>query len=296
MASIAGLQRAEVVSTSDFKATGKIRVRLVDVDIVGVDRKVEVLTPYGGLPNMGMQAIPPIGAIGMVLFEKEKDSRGVWLGGLLLSYGPEQPKGYATPIEADTNDLIIKTQYTKKDDVDVTSTDNKVENIIKLSSDSLTLAKVKQGDKYKYHTDKYELEEDAVNLIKLGDSSLKLSYKFNDNSKENTIEITEKGIDIKYNVDNGTVGLSIKENEVALGCGGSSIKIAKDGNVSIAVASGKYINLNGDSNFGTLYEGFRDFVQNIFNNHTHPTNTGPTFPPAQKGKTESAKSKSVKLT
>ena len=38
---------------------------------------------------MGMQAIPPIGAIGMVLFEKEKDGRGVWIGGILLSYGPE---------------------------------------------------------------------------------------------------------------------------------------------------------------------------------------------------------------
>ena len=296
MASIAGLQRAEVVNTSEFKSTGKIRVRLIDVDIVGVDRKVEVLTPYGGLPNMGMQAIPPIGAIGMVLFEKERDSRGVWIGGILLSYGAEQSKGYSTPVEADTNDLIIKTQYTKRDNIDVTSTGNKVENIIKLSPDSLTLAKVKQGDKYEYHTTEYNLEEDAINLIQLADSSLKLKYKFNDNTKENTIEINEKGIDLKYNVDDGTVGINIKEKELSIGCGGSTIKITKNGHVEVTVPSGKYIKLNGDTNFATLYEGFRDFVLNVYNKHTHPSNTGPTFAPSQKAKSEPAKSKSVKLT
>jgi hypothetical protein len=298
MAFIAGLQRAEVIDTSEFKELGLIRVRLLSADVPNVDRKVEVLTPFGGLPNMGMQALPPIGAHGMVSFEKENEKYGIWLGSVLLSYGKEQAEGTATPIEAESpNDFIIKTQYTTKLNQDVDSPDNKVENILKLNKDEITIAKVKQlDDQYVYHKDTYNLEEDAVNLIKLTDSSLKLKYKFDDNSKENSIEIKEEGINISYNSEVGTIGLSIEENEVQLKANGSVVRIKKDGDVEVNVPSGKYIKLNGSSNFATLYEGFRDFVQNVYNSHTHPTNNGPTFAPKIKGKTISAKSKSVKLT
>lgn len=295
---ISGLQRAEVVDTSDFVETGLIRVRLLGTDVSGVSRKVEVLTPFGGLANMGMQALPPIGAHGMVLFEQNQDSTGIWVGSILLSYGSDKDEGMRTPVEAESpEDFIIKTQYTKKDSQELDTKENKVENIIKLNKEALTLAKVKQDDgKYTYHKEAYDLEEDAVNLIKLEDSEIKIKYKFNDNSKENTITLTEDGIDIGYDTEDGKMSVSIAEKELQFSAGGTLIKVSKDGAVDITVPSGKYINLNGSSNYGTLYEGFRDFVQNVFNNHTHATNNGPTFPPVMKGRSDSAKSKSVKLT
>ncbi len=298
MARISGLQRAEVVDTSDFPETGLIRVRLLASDISGVSRKVEVLTPFGGLPNMGMQALPPIGAHGMVLFEQNQDDTGIWVGSILLSYGSKEEKDHLTPVEAESpEDFVIKTQYTKKDSGELDTAENKVENIIRLNKDSLTLAKVKQDDgNYTYHKEAYDLEEDAVNLIKLNDSEIKLKYKFNDNSKENTISLKEDGIDIGYDTEDGKMNVNISEDELSLSAGGTLLKISKDGNVDVTVPSGKFVNLNGSSNYGTLYEGFRDFVQNTFNNHTHPTNNGPTFPPVVKGRSDSAKSKSVKLT
>lgn len=298
MARISGLQRAEVVDTADFPETGLIRVRLLSSDVSGVSRKVEVLTPFGGLPNMGMQALPPIGAHGMVSFEQNDDGSGIWMGSLLLSYGDKKEADYLTPVEAETqNDFIIKTQYTKKDSGDVDAKDNKVENIIRLNKESMTLAKIKQADgKYAYHKEAYDIEEDAVNLIKLDDTEVKLKYKFNDNSKENTISLKEDGIRIRYDADAAENYVSITEDYTIINSGGTTIKVMSDGNVDLTVPSGKFINLNGSSNYGTLYEGFRDFVQNVFNTHTHPTNNGPTFPPVVKGKSDSAKSKSVKLT
>lgn len=294
---ISGIQRAEVVDTSEFKDTGLISIRILALDVAAVSRKCEVLTPYGGLANMGIQALPPIGAQGMVAFEQNNESVGVWLGSLLLSYGSDDEKDYRTPVEAsDATDFVIKTQYTTKDKQEVSDKDNKVENIITMNESAMTLAKVKQGDKYSYHKDTYKLEDDAVNLIQLGDSSIKLSYKFDDNSKANTIVLKESGVDLGYDTDSGTMKVSISEKQVSMSAGGTLIKISKDGAVDITVPSGKYINLNGSSNYGTLYEGFRDFVQNTYNNHTHPTNNGPTFPPSVKGKSDSAKSKSVKLT
>jgi len=295
---ITGLQRAEVMDTSDFTETGLIRVRLLGTDVAGVSRKVEVLTPYGGLANMGMQMLPPIGAHGMVLFEQNQDLHGVWVGSILLSYGPKDDEGMRTPVEAEApEDFVIKTQYTTKDSQELDTKENKVENIIKLNKESLTLAKIKQDDsKYTYHKEAYDLEEDAVNLIKLEDSEIKIKYKFDDNSKENTITLQEDGIDIGYDTEDGKMSVSIEEKQLQLSAGGTLIKVSKDGAVDITVPSGKYINLNGSSNYGTLYEGFRDFVQNVFNNHVHATNNGPTFPPTVKGKSDSAKSKSVKLT
>lgn len=295
---ISGLQRAEVVDTADFPETGLIRVRLLGSDVAGVSRKVEVLTPYGGLANMGMQVLPPIGAHGMVLFEQNQDAAGVWVGSILLSYGSKNDEGMRTPVEAESpEDFVIKTQYTTKDSQELDTKENKVENIIKLNRDAITLAKVKQDDgKYTYHKEAYDLEEDAINLIKLEDSEIKIKYKFDDNSKENTISLTEDGIGIGYDTEDGKMAVNIAEKEVQLSAGGTLIKVSKDGSVDITVPSGKYINLNGSSNYGTLYEGFRDFVQNVFNNHVHATNNGPTFPPTAKGTSNSAKSKSVKLT
>jgi len=299
MARISGLQRAEVVDTADFPETGLIRIRLLSSDVSGVSRKVEVLTPFGGLPNMGMQALPPIGAHGMVSFEQNDDSAGIWMGSMLLSYGDKKEADYRTPVEAESqNDFVIKTQYTKKDSGDVDAKDNKVENIIRLNKESMTLAKVKQDDgKYVYHKEAYDIEEDVVNLIKLDDTEVKLKYKFNDNSKENTISLKEDSINIGYDIKNNKkMNVNISEEELQLSAGGTLIKISKDGNVDIKVPSGKKINLNGETDDATLYSGFRDFVTTVYNKHMHTSNNGGTFGPTILSNPESAKSKSVKLT
>ena len=294
--SIRGIRKVEVVNTDDFKETGKIKVRIIGLMPDDAYEEAEVLTPFGGLPNMGMQILPPIGSIGYVSFDRENENFPVWIGAVMRSWGKElTEEGYGNPVEAeDPTDFLIKTQYTKFDSRDIDSDDNKVENIIKMNENELTLAKVRQDSDYKYEKSSYNLEDKAYNLLTFNDEEIKIRFKFKDNSKSNIISVKEDAVKLSFDNDAGEMNALIKEDSIELSAGGSTINISKDGDITIN--TDKKVKLAGDSNTAALYEGFRDFVNQAFNSHTHGSPAGPTSPPTTPyTSTNSAKSGKVKL-
>lgn len=296
MASInmTGLYKAQVVNTDEFQELGKIRIHILGLANEDAWEYAEILTPFGGLPNMGISIVPPIGAIGYVAFERGRDDTPVWLGGLLNYWGEEQEEGYARPVEGeDPSDFVIKTQYTKFDDREVDSDSNKVENIFKMNENELTIAKVKQDDDYEYKTEAYQLEDQAYNMLKITDEEIKIKFKFSGNEKSNSIAVTEDKASLTFDTDDGSMEVKVEEQVITLQAKGTTIKVNKGGDVEIDANT---IKLNGDQNTAALYEGFRDFVINAFNTHTHGSPSGDTSRPKKKyTATESAKSKSVKL-
>jgi hypothetical protein len=98
-ATLIGVFRARVVDTVDFKETGKIRIRVLGMDPDDVWQNAKIMTPFGGLPNMGMQFVPPIGAEGLVAFERGSDRLPIWLGGLIMTHGQTVEDGYNTAVE-----------------------------------------------------------------------------------------------------------------------------------------------------------------------------------------------------
>lgn len=296
MASInmTGLYKAQVVNTDEFQEIGKIKIHVLGLANEDAWEYAEVLTPFGGLPNMGISIVPPIGAIGYVAFERGRDDTPVWLGGLLNYWGEAQEEGYAKPVEGeDPSDFVIKTQYTTFEDREVDSDTNKVENIFKMNENELTVAKVKQGDDYEYKTEAYDLEDQAYNMLKITDEEIKIKYKFSGNDKSNSISVTEEKANMTFDTDAGEMEVKVEEEKIVLQAGGTTVTIHKDGDVEIDAQT---IKLNGDPNTAALYEGFRDFVNNAYNSHTHGSPSGPTSPPVKPyTSTQSAKSESVKL-
>lgn len=294
---IEGLRRAEVVDTSEFADLGKIKIRAMGLMPEDAWEYADVLTPFGGLPNMGMQALPPIGSIGFVLYERESEIDPVWVGGLLRSFGEELDEGYANPVEGeDPSDFVIKTQYTQSDDQELQGTGNKVENILKMNEGEITVAKVRQdSDSYEYKTEAYDMEEQAYNLLKITDEEFKIKFKFSDNSKSNTISVNEERVELSFDTDSGEKTININEDTIELTSGSSVIIINKDGDVEVNTDA--KIKLNGDDNTGVLYEPLRDFINQTYNSHTHGTPAGPSSPPTSPySNSNSMKSKSVKLT
>jgi len=295
MASInmTGLYKAQVVDTEEFQELGKIRIHVLGLANEDAWEHAEILTPFGGLPNMGISIVPPIGAIGYVAFERGRDDTPVWLGGLLNYWGAAQEEGHAKPVEGeDPTDFVIKTQYTQFEDREVDSESNKVENIFKMNENELTIAKVKQGDDYEYKKEAYQLEDQAYNMLKITDEEIKIKFKFSGNEKSNSISVTEDKASMTFDTDAGEMEIKVEEEIVTLKAKGTQITI-KDGEVHI---DSDLIKLKGDSGTGAIYEGFRDFVNNAFNSHTHGSPAGPTSPPMKPyTATQSAKSESVKL-
>lgn len=290
-----GLHRAQVVNTEEFQDTGKIRIHILGLGSEEAWEDAEMLTPFGGLPNMGISMVPPIGAHGFVLFERGKDDTPVWMGGLLNYFGTSQEEGWARSVEGeDPTDFIIKTQYTKFDERDVDLNSNKVENIIKMNENELTIAKVKQGDDYEYKKESYDLEEQAYNLLKITDEEIKIKFKFAGNNKSNSISVTETKASLTFDTDVGDMEIKVEEEALTLKAGNATIVLNKNGD--IIISGDKEIHLNGTGGSATIYEGFRDFVNKAYNSHTHGSPSGPTSPPTKPySSTKSAKSEDVKL-
>jgi phosphotransferase system IIB component len=164
-----------------------------------------------------------------------------------------------------------------------------------MSESELTLAKVRQDSDYSYDKESYDLEEKAYNIVKMTDEEIKINFKFEDNSKSNTISIKEDGVNMTFDTDAGEMKATINEDSIELTAGGSNILINKDGDVEVTT-QGK-VKLNGDSNTGVLYEALRDFINSSYNSHTHGTPSGPSSPPTKPyTQSQSMKSQSVKLT
>jgi hypothetical protein len=308
---IPGMHRAQVIDTKEFGDTGTIQVRVLGLNPQGWE-DCEIMTPFGGLPNMGMIAIPPVGSIGYVLFEREDSRYGVWVGSVIPSvktFGDKIMKSDSeTPgIAVETQesapemaptDFIIKTQYTKAykaDGEELTSKDNKVENILKMNEKEFTLAKVNQGDKYEYKAKAYDYKDMAYNTLSLTDDSIKINFKFPDNSKSNSFTLDKDKVIMTFDTDAGEMKSTITKDSIELSAGDTTITIKKGGDVLVNTSA--KIKLNGDSKAAALYEGFRDFVNNAFNFHTHGTPSGPSSPPVSPyNSAQSAKSDSVRLT
>lgn len=273
-----GLYKAQVISTEEFRARGEIRVRLLgntpDDEEKGW-KWCKVMMPYGGLENMGMQYLPPIDAIGYCMYERGDGYSLVWVGSIMRYWGPPLESGTAQPVEAQNEtDFIIKTQYTKNDNREVSSPDNKVENVLKMSEEEFTLAKYHQTDKYQYADSEYELDGDrAINVIKLTDEEIKLKLKTSDNSEERLITMDENQIKMTFGDGKSII---IEKDTITLHQESATITV--DGSGKVNVEADKIV-LNGENGTGMFYEVFRDFVNQAYNGHTHGSPSGPTSPP-----------------
>jgi len=291
-----GLYEAEVLDTSEFATTGKIKVRIGGMPNRDIYEMAIVLTPYGGLPNMGMQTLPPIGAYGVIAYIREKDENPIWMGSMMRWWQDNNSKeldnGYANPVEAqDPSDFVVKTQYTTIEDQDLDGESNKVENIIKLNEEGITLAKVQGNDNYKYQKSGYDLAKDyPANTITIKDSEIKLKVRTDDNSADRTFIVNGAELRMEWGEDQSII---INKDKTVIKNGSADITILKDGKVEV---NADKIVLKGEDGTGMFYEGFRDFVNNAYNNHTHGTPSGPSGPPtALYTGTSTAKSGHVKL-
>lgn len=293
--SLPGLYRAQVISTEEFRERGEIRVRILGFTPEDEEKGwiwCKVMLPYGGLENMGMQYLPPIDAMGYIMYERGDGHTAVWVGSIMRFWGPTIEDGVAQPVEAQSEtDFVIKTQYTKRDDREVASTENKVENVLKMNEEEFTLAKYHQTDQYQYADSEYELDGDrAINVIKLTDEEIKLKLRTGDNSEERLITMNEDQIKMVFGDGKSII---IEEDTITINQDSATIEI--DGSGEVNVSSDKIV-LNGENGTGMFYEVFRDFVNQAFNSHTHGSPAGPTSPPVTPfTNAPQGKSKHVKL-
>jgi hypothetical protein len=290
-----GMYQAEVLDTADFKETGRIKVHLMGTANPDVYEMVGVMTPFGGLPNMGMQALPPIGAVGLVMYIRERERHPVWIGSLLRYWQDEEEKeldeGIANPVEVeDPSDFVVKTQYTKTDDQELDG-DNRVENVIKLNEEGILLSKIQNNDNYNYETEaKDYTDEYPANTISIRDNEIRLKVRTDDNGADREFIVNGDELRLEWGEDQT---ITVKEDKTIIKNGEADIVIDNSGKVLV---NAEKIELNGTDGTGMFYEGFRDFVNNAFNNHTHGTPSGPSSPPvAPYTSSSTAKSQNVKL-
>jgi 16S rRNA G966 N2-methylase RsmD len=269
-----GMFRATVTDTSTFPTTGKIKIHIHGIGHPDAIEMCSILSPFGGLANMGMQAVPPIGAEGVVLFEREDDDFPVWMGSILVDHGKSLEKGNAHPVEAtDETDFIIKTQYTTKKNQDVTDTGNKVENVLRMSDKDFTLAHLHQTDKYKYETKAYNLNKNfPANTITISDTEIRFKVRTPDDSEDRYFVVDGTQLKLEWGSDQS---ITVNKDKTTIINGNSQIVLKKDGTIEMPVDK---IILGGTKGHGMIYETFRDFV-NAFNSHTHGTPSGPSSPP-----------------
>jgi hypothetical protein len=209
-----GIYFAKCIGNKDPLALGRILVHIYMRDgEFNYDENshqwIPVLSPYGGNPQMGMFMLPPIHANGYVVFEEGDPRRPVWIGSYALSAKTKideeasKSAGFTVfkteasiPPETgnDPTTFIIKTQYTTLDNKDVTSNDNKIENMIVMNESKLELVHVNQS-KYSY---KYGgiSEEFSRSYLRLEDDSITIGVK-NSDGEVHEIQVKPDGIYFK---------------------------------------------------------------------------------------------------
>ena len=280
---------AYVIDNSKFAETGEIKVQVSEMKTAAF---AEILTPIGGLPNMAMQWVPPIGASGYIMYKGGDSKRPVWVGSKLMPWDKSKADNIgdadvvAGVVEADNpiNDFIIKTQNNSFENQDLDDPENKVENILKMSKGEFTLAKVKQGDNYEYKKENYDVKaEPNYQIITLTDD--KITIRFNSNAEDySELNMTESESQLIANYGGKESFITINQDGVNIDSSGeTSILIDKNGNIKITgkkmVVDADKIELGGNSNKAVLFEPLRDFINQTYASHTHPTPSGPSGPP-----------------
>jgi hypothetical protein len=293
---LSGIFEAEVLDTKDFVTTGKIKVKLASMPDPELWEFAVVLTPYGGLPNMGMQTLPPIGAWGCVAYLREDQSSPVWLGSLLRYYQTPSAKvlddGIANPVEGkDPTEFVIKTQYTKTDNLDTDSDDNKVENVLRLNEKYFQIAHIQQTDKYKYEKDAYEAEDNKpINSITIKDGEIRLKVRTDADDADRYFVVNGEQVKFEYDEDHN---ITFDAKKCVIKSGQADIEVNDSGKV---VVTADKIELNGNGFTAAMYEPIRDFINQSYNTHIHGTPSGPSSPPVVPfAQAELIKSKHTKL-
>lgn len=209
-----GVYRAKCINNKDPEGLNRILVHIYEIDgeltytEEGHDW-IPVLSPYGGLPQMGLFMVPPLHAEGFVIFEKGNYTKPMWLGSYpfgadtVVDEEASEKLGYTVvdvkptvPQESggDPTRVIWKTQYPSLDAPDVESDKNPVENLIVMDEKKLQLLHVNQGA-YNYSPGGVSPAQ-ASSSATFGDGSIKFSVT-TPQGNENFIEITAGGITAK---------------------------------------------------------------------------------------------------
>jgi len=291
MASEAQIIPAKVISNESFYETGEIKVQVSEIKSAVY---AEVMTPIGGLPNMAMHWVPPVGASGYIMYKFGDSQTPVWIGSKLMpwdSAGADKLSDIEfVPgvIEADdaVADFLIKTQNNTFENQDLDDDENKVENILKMSKSEFTLAKVKQGDNYEYKTESYDIKEEPnYQIITMQDDKIVIRFSSAENDGEVAeFTLTEGKTTLTTTYGDKTNEITMNENGIIIDAdGGSTINIDTEGNINITgkkmVVDADAIELGGNGYKAVLYEPLRDFINQTYMQHTHPTPSGPSGPP-----------------
>lgn len=208
-----GIYRAKVLDNADPRNQGRVLLHIYAIDgefnyTEDQHNWVPVLSPYGGISQMGLYMIPPIHAEGYVIFEEGNVNKPVWIGTYPFSAVTEvdeeasKSAGYTVlkqvptipPELTDPTRVIWKTQYLSKDNPEPDSDQNKVENIIVMDEKVLELVHVTQSE-YKYEQGGVG-KGNACSFFSLGENSVSIGVKGAD-SKVHQINITNKGIKLE---------------------------------------------------------------------------------------------------
>jgi hypothetical protein len=274
-----GIFEAEVLDTSMFNEMGRIRVKLASMSDPELWEYAIVLTPYGGLPNMGVQSLPPVGAWGCVAYLRGDQSYPVWMGSMLRYYqtetGKEMDKKIANPVEAtEPTEFVIKTQYTTPENLDIDSDDNKVENILRLNENYFQMTHVQQSDKYNYEKKAYEAEKNKpMNTITIKDNEIRLKVRTKEDDADRFFVVDQGKVRFEYDKDHW---IDFDVDRCIIKSGKADIEIKDFGKI---IVTADRIELNGNNFWATLYEPIRDFVNQHYNKHIHGTPCGPSSPP-----------------
>jgi hypothetical protein len=209
-----GVYRAKCINNNDPEGLNRILVHIYELDgQLSYSEEghtwIPVLSPYGGLPQMGLFMVPPIHAEGFVIFEAGNYSKPMWLG--TYPFGAEtevdqeasEELGYTVlnvkptiPQEAteDPTKVIWKTQYPSLSNPDTESDENPIENLIVMDETKLQMLHVNQGA-YSYSPGGVSTGQ-ASSSATFSDGSLKLAVT-TPQGNENFIEITAAGITAK---------------------------------------------------------------------------------------------------
>jgi hypothetical protein len=216
-----GVYRAHVINNNDPLGVGRIQVHIYVRDgplsyDTSTHQWVPVLSPYGGLAQMGLFDAPPIGAEGYVTFEAGFPSQPVWVGTFAsfntstLNQAASDAAGYGViqvqptippEIGTDASRIVWKTQNTTAGNIDPTSNANPVENIMLMDNTQFTIQHVNQSV-YQYSPGGITTGTPG-SYITLADTSITIGVLSADN-KRYELTVSDTGITLKTN-DGGQI-------------------------------------------------------------------------------------------